>query len=85
MVLRWSKADGVESNADGQWRRNVMPRAPAGRRRLSPENAQRVTDAAETLEFFGSLPGADPDEALTDFVCNLMHLCAYEGTDFTPS
>ncbi len=59
-----------------------MPRAPAGRRRLSPENAQRVTDAAETLEFFGSLPGADPDEALTDLVCNLMHLCAYDGTDF---
>ena len=59
-----------------------MPRQNPTHRRLSPGNAQRVAEAAWTLDFFRSLPGADPDEALADLVCNLLHLCAYDGTDF---
>jgi hypothetical protein len=59
-----------------------MPRRNPRRRRLSLENARRVAEATWTLDFYRSLPGADPDEALTDLMCNLMHLCANDGTSF---
>lgn len=46
------------------------------------ENLERAERGHRVLEFYGSLPGMDPDETLTDLLADLMHYAREEKDVF---
>jgi hypothetical protein len=48
------------------------PRLP---KNVDGRNTERAKEAEKALAYFMSLCGTDPEDALTDFLCNVQHLC----------
>jgi hypothetical protein len=46
------------------------------------ENERRAFTANAALTSFRIITGCDEEDAATDFLANLMHLCAHNGEDF---
>lgn len=45
-------------------------------------NLERADRGQAVVDFYGHLPGADPDAVMTDMLADLMHYCAVEKMSF---
>lgn len=52
---------------------------------MTDPNIVRAVWASKSIKFFMELTGTDEEDAVSDFLCDLMHYCESrkEGADFT--
>lgn len=60
----------------------MTPKLTRAQREAKERNEFRAERAEVAIKAYRAIRGVDPDSLIRDLLCDLMHCCNLEGTDF---